>query len=835
MRLMTRVTGAAVTATVLMYAALVIHWFFRTVDHAVYLAVDDGLANIAYALGTEGRYGFLTSPTLVGISRADGQFNYGPWYFYFAGALVWLFGYSLTLLRSIHLWVIVVAVAAAAWWFGRRQAALWAVFAFAVFYTFAQHEWPMFRPDSFVSLFAIAFVVCAGRAVVTGSNIAWFGAGLAAACGALTHLIAWGLVPASAAVWTFAVFGAPDERPQPQSRVTSIVALCGGIFIALLMFYASFGFRFADQLRFLRAYRELTQATSVQNALNTGYLSLLSTHFRSAFGEFPPGVATLVLAVAVAAWALTLGSFWFRGSARAAIRQYVAPPIIAWSCYFLSLGWYTNLHAGYAILNHVLAAWCTVAVLVVVFDLLRERAARAAVVIAVAANVVLVAFGAVLIAGGTAVTHLRIERAASWVASRAYVDEVLNPLPLSPSAWGSLMFGIENPGRVRMIQFGDAVGLTQPLPPEARAKVAPQFVLWGYPENLANTIASLSGRPTPFGRLDELFPDSRYELVGLVAADPYGVTRVYQQFAAVDRGSDRLPLVSVYDSGVAQWSRHLEPRHDVAFAPVKPQRVGIAYGGRFERTATRTLRADLPAGRYVIGVSLGATARSAGGAVMVSSISDVHESVSELGPADDYSPYGAHDLRTFLVHRHTGGMLNISQLDDDPGASIYNVSVFAIAGIADRSTTGETARPLPGWRPVGGARIVEGQPAGTIEGDGTQYGYQMMTDLITVRPHTRVGLHVELAVANGRVCVGALDRTQQQWIVPADRPAIDLTFDAGSGGGFYVLVANCNAAVEGNEASRFRMISASYTISDFAPYSDKFFEIRRQYGVSGRP
>ena len=832
---LTRVTAAAVTATVLVYTALVIHGFFRTVDHAVYLAADDGLANIAYALGTEGRYGFLTSPMLVGLSRTDGQFNYGPWYFYLAGALVWLFGYSLTLLRSIHLWVIVATVAAARWWFGGRPAALWALFGFGALYAFAQHEWPMFRPDSFVSLFAIAFVVCAGRAVVTGSNIAWFGAGLAAACGALTHLIAWGLVPASAIVWAFATFGAPEGRPDRQTSVTSASALCGGIFVALLMFYASFGFRFGDQLLFLRAYREFTRATSAQNALNTSYFSLLSTHFGSAFGEFPPIVTTLVRTIAFAAWALLLGSLWFHGPARTAVRQYVAPPVIAWTCYFLSLGWYTNLHAGYAILNHVLAVWCTVAVLVVIFDVLRARVPQFAVVAAVVVNMSLIASGAMLISDGTAVTNLRNERAGSWVASRAYVDEVLNALPLSPRAWGSLMFGIENPGRVRMIQFGDAVGLTQPLPPEARAKMAPQFVLWGYPENLASTIASLSGRPNPFGRLDELFPDSRYELVGLVAADPYGVTRVYQQFAAVDRGADRPPLVSVYDSGLAQWSRHLEPRRDVAFAPVRPQRVGIAYGGRFERTATRTLRADLPAGRYVIGVSLGATARSGGGAVMASSTSDVHESVSELGPSDDYSPYGAHDLRTFLVHRHTGGMLNISQLDDDPVASMNDVSVFAIEGIADRSTTGEVARPLPGWRPVGGARIMEGQPGGTVEGDRTQYGYQMMTDLITVRPHTRVGLHVELAVARGRVCIGALDRTQQQWIVPADRPAIDLTFDAGSGGGFYVLVANCNAAVEGNEASRFRMISGSYAIGDFAPYSDAFFEIRRQYGVNGRP
>src|SRR5262245_9630997 len=145
-----RLTRAAAAAVVLAYALLVIHGFYETVDRAIYLAVDDGLANIAYALGTEGRYGFLSSPTLVGLSRTQGQFNYGPWYFYLAGLLVWLFGYSLTLVRSIHLWVIVSAIVAARWWFGGRPAAMWGIFGFGALFAFAQHEWPMVRPDSLV-------------------------------------------------------------------------------------------------------------------------------------------------------------------------------------------------------------------------------------------------------------------------------------------------------------------------------------------------------------------------------------------------------------------------------------------------------------------------------------------------------------------------------------------------------------------------------------------------------------------------------------------------------------------------------------------------------------
>ena len=835
MRLMTRITGAAVTATVLVYAALVIHWFFRTVDHAVYLAVDDGLANIAYALGTEGRYGFLSSPTLVGISRADGQFNYGPWYFYAAGALVWLFGYSLTLLRSIHLWVIVGAVAAARWWFGERQAAVWAIFGFGALYAFAQHEWPMFRPDSFVSLFAVAFVLCAGGAMVTGSPYLWFGAGLAAACGALTHLIAWALVPASALLWLYAGAGAPQDRRSRSAWLASGAALSAGILVGLLMFYASFGFRLADQLRFLRAYRELTQASAVQNALNTGFVSLLSTHFRSAFGDFPPFVVSVVRAVVVVSWALVLGSFWFRGAAREAVRQFVAPPLVAWSCYLLTLGWYPNLHAGYAILNHVLAAWCAAAVLAVMFHFVSERASSAAVMAGVFVNVLMVAFGSTLIARGTAVTDLRRERAASWVGGSDYVDEVLKPLPHSPTAWGSLVFGIENPGRIRMVQFFDAIGLTAALPPEARVKIAPQFVLWGYPENLASTMAVLNGRPSAFASLDEFFPDNRYQLIALVAGDPYGVTRVYQERLARDSGPDRLPLVSVYDAGHAQWRRRLGNRVNVAFTPAPPQRVGIVSTGRFERTATHTLSAEVPAGHYLIRVSFGSTAGTVGGLVMASSAGDAREAVSELGPADDYSPYGARDSEAFLVHRHVGGTLSVSQLNDDTSSSIGDVSAFAIEGIADHPTASGIGHRLTAWRPVGGARLVEESSGAAVEGDATQNGYQMISELVTVRPNSRIGLHVELAVERGRLCIGVLNQAQQQWIIAADRAASDYTFDTGRGTGFYVLVANCNPAAQGNAASRFRMISGTYVIGNVVPYSDAFFEIRRLYGGDGRP
>src|SRR4051812_34349363 len=107
MRSVSRVISLSITlalwVAIAVYAARITHDFYTHADRAVYASVDDGEANIAYSLASHGKYAFPASPVLVGLTRMRGQFNYGPWYFYLAGGLVWLFGYSLTVVRSIHL------------------------------------------------------------------------------------------------------------------------------------------------------------------------------------------------------------------------------------------------------------------------------------------------------------------------------------------------------------------------------------------------------------------------------------------------------------------------------------------------------------------------------------------------------------------------------------------------------------------------------------------------------------------------------------------------------------------------------------------------------------
>ena len=165
---------------VVAYAGQVSHQFFVTADSAITLSTDDGVGNISYALATEGRYGFLSSPVLAGMARHDGLFSYGPFYFYLGAALIWVFGYSIVLLRTIHLVVILGIAAAGGVWFRKAgSGGVGALAALGLLMAVERGQWPMVRPDSLVSLFAVALVIAAGRAIATGGAWYWFAAGVA--------------------------------------------------------------------------------------------------------------------------------------------------------------------------------------------------------------------------------------------------------------------------------------------------------------------------------------------------------------------------------------------------------------------------------------------------------------------------------------------------------------------------------------------------------------------------------------------------------------------------------------------------------------------------------
>jgi len=195
--------GAVLLVALAAATAVTIHRFSIYIDHYPYLAVDDGLANVSYTLASHGRYGFLSSPVqgYTNLTRHRGFFNYGPWYFFVGAGAIWLFGYSLSILRSLHLaGILVVAVLGGVWCTRRHHAAAGAAFVVALLYCFDRAHWPMVRPDIAVSVFAAFLIVVSSHAIEKPSVWLWAVVGLAAGCAAFSHLIAWAMIPASALI-----------------------------------------------------------------------------------------------------------------------------------------------------------------------------------------------------------------------------------------------------------------------------------------------------------------------------------------------------------------------------------------------------------------------------------------------------------------------------------------------------------------------------------------------------------------------------------------------------------------------------------------------------------
>src|SRR6185436_2553228 len=82
-------------------------------------------------------------------------------------------------------------------WGGLRGAIAATLLGLGVCYAVVQIEWPMVRPDIFVTFFAAGLIWSAATATRSGRLRDWFLCGLAAGSGALSHLIGASLVPAS--------------------------------------------------------------------------------------------------------------------------------------------------------------------------------------------------------------------------------------------------------------------------------------------------------------------------------------------------------------------------------------------------------------------------------------------------------------------------------------------------------------------------------------------------------------------------------------------------------------------------------------------------------------
>jgi hypothetical protein len=823
-----RIGMLALTVVVAAYGLLVARDFFRLSDHLVYLAVDDALANQSVMIATEGRYGFISSPIVLDIPRHYGEVTYGPFYFFTGAGLVWLFGTSLTIVRSVHLWVVVGAAVAARRWFGGLNGAIAAaIFGFTAFFMFDRAMWPMARPDSIVTAFAIALTVAGGLAIRSGRARDWFLAGLSASCGAFAHLIAWTFVPTCLvlfAVW--AVLMAPRQFGRDAVRaqlLRAFIALAVGGVLGALMFYGSFGFRFGDQLRMFDAYERLIETSA-------GYWATLGGHLEYAF-SFMSNTMRAAFVLAIGASIAVAAVLLRQPDTRTAVLTWLLPPLLLWAAYLISNGWYTNHHQGYAILHQVMGAWCIAAGAATFLHALELQRPAAWKVVAPVAAVMLMVQGATQIGAHLERTSMAVQQARRWASIDDFTDRVLAPVPAGAAAWGSIIFGIDAPERVQLVQFADAVELMERIAPERRVAFAPDYLISGYPEIRDLAVTVLQGEPEPSvaHRVRDLLAGSPYQLISIVAAHPYGVTRVYARTAA-QMQPEPLPAIDVFEPRTERWLNGIGDPMAVPFASAPPLPLRIGYGpGAGERLPAGMMTASLPRGVYLLRVALRPGAGR--GERLVATVSEGARSqtIGALGPDGDFATYGDREQVVTLLSVHEGGVLHVSQFDEGAGAALQGVEVRPVFGLQppdEHSWRAVRATEFTGpWTPSPGVEVVsDASGAWHVQGDASPHGYQIVGAPLIVRTPQSVEVSLDIAAEQGAVCTGVLDDGQERWIVAPTRLHDRLSFDVGEPGRVWIVVANCASDGRPVPASRFTVRSATVLMRPDTLYTDRLMD-----------
>lgn len=824
-----RLSGILLMCVALAVAAVVTRDFARYTDHFPYLAVDDSLGNVAYNVATQGQYGFPASPLQgrVYITRHRGFFNYGPWYFYAGAALIWMFGYGIGLLRSLHLIGILAISATGCCWFGRRrQFVPGALVSLGLLYAFDVGQWPMVRPDIAVSVFAVMFIVAAGLAIENGSPVAWFVAALGAGCAIFTHLIAWALGPCC--LFTLAA-SLVNSRPGRRPALVALLAVAAGFAASAVMFYGSFGFRIGDQLVLLRNYGGFLSGAATDSR------PVLVSHLRMGFSYLGVAGRIAIGAAVAASLALVTASVRWPRPVRTSVLAMLLPPVAVLCFYVGSLAVYANYHAGYEILAQVGAWWCAGAAVSTILWLLERRHPAQARLLTLGASLALIAAGAIQFSTRVqADSNPRLAYVREWVSIPDYVDRIGALVSPGTSVWGSPIFGIDSPGRFELVDAGAALGVLERArwshPVDTRA-VAPAYLIWGYVNNRDNMmeVFDSSFQANEFNRVRDSLAPFSYRLIGLVAAAPYGVTRVYQRVSAGGGQPMRLPVVSAFDRTTQSWDTRVEGPLAVQAAPADPVSFDLRYGSfKGAVRADRTLRTDLPSGRYLLRVRLESAARSKRPTVLaVTSAPSISEEFGELGPSIDVSPYVGGDEDAYLFHAHPGGALYVSQLAQGEGVTLGGLEVYRVLPAlhddqrADRTAFADFA--LAEWLPQvsrGVQAALTDTGAVTVNGDATEGGYQITSPARPAIAQSTVTLRFDFTLSEGRVCVGALNGADA-WLANGGDPARDFSFAMDATGAFRAVLYNCNPSGRGNAPSRFTVTRGRYAVTEAGMYVDR--------------
>lgn len=801
--------------------------FFASADRHPYLSVDDALASVSLAVEEQGRLGFFASPLQAPTNdhRHDRFFNYGPWYFYIGAALIWLFDFSVLLIRAIHPLGLLTICLLGAWFFrDTRHGIVGAGFAWLLLYIFRKLHWPMVRPDIAVSVFVALFFLASARGLQTRGRLTWFLAGLCASCGAFSHLMVWSLVPTCVAVLFVGAWLCRWEKRQ-WIAPTCACGL-GGVFGALQFFFLA-GISPLEYFGWLQASRSALDSTS------PGFTAVLLQHLQLAFGALELWSLWLIAALLGAGFLLAV----CRSSAllsEARVPNLILPPFLALVLHLLTRGTYNNYHSGYSIFLHVSLSWLTAAVGWCLFTGFAKGAPRASAGLSFVGCIVIIACSVRLFDDATDPTSFRRTAAARNTPISEFLAAAHHSIPDQARGWGSVFFGIEAPRRHAVLQFGEGRTLLGRCPPERRAELAPDVIYWGYPENRDFTRSLLRGDAPTLG-LHELTPGFRYDLISVVHAPPYGVTRIYWRRPAQDAALVPEPALRAYDPEAGRWDTRLGAEIPTVWEAAPAPQLTTLDGPVTHARDTKT--AELEAGRYVLEVEVAGPAPATLDTceLLIARLAGAPTDLvmTELGFPFDSAVVFGESVPARLILTHDGGRVQVAFFGAE-GRTIGAIRVRPIVPLEvesqDRILVDAPVPAIADWQIPEDVRRGEGAPGPSrILGNATKYGYQIVSPEIPVTPRARVRLQPELEVHQGTVSLGVLDE-KGRWLVPASSAApgsgaVALDFATGHNESVRLVVANLNEA-EARVASEFSIEPGSYQCYETGSvnYTDQLFE-----------
>ncbi|NQU61799.1 MAG: hypothetical protein HQ512_11765 [Rhodospirillales bacterium] len=647
--------------------------------------------------------------------------------------------------------------------------------------------------------------IAAATAASNSRRTLWWFLAAAATMGAITqHQIAGFTGVGLILVWLLAAVldtrlggAGADDAPLWRAihhRQAFFAAAAGALLIGAL--YAVFiDFRFGELWEYLTFYSTQRAGVGEQG----GYLNILQKHFDAAFATLPARLRYISLSsIGLASVLLVLTPVMPNRRLTFAL---LAPPLIIGGAYFFSLGFYGNWHYGYVILIQMASAWAGGASIAILVTLARDWWPRfghkGEILLTLAVVAALVWEGRLFLERPSNMQ----KEATEWVNIEDYVDSVLAPMPPRARVWGTTQFGYESALRTDYLQLGDGMVLAQRFKPDKRQSIAPDFVVLGYRE-LNDSFATMLKDPsayTPLKNLDRILPKSRFELIRLIKAPPYGTTRVYRQVSKDAPFSPALPSVRANDGRSRQWaSRLLEPVNH-AFEVTDGVSFELPFRGKTLRATPKAGGArvgHLPAGVYLIETEVSRKSGGEAGFLAATGTNKVQGLGPETGFGFEIAPYYTGTGSVSLLIRHGGGALYISQFDADASAG-FRVTTVRPLEVISQKTKKHNLPLFKQWAPATPAIRILGRGPDVLDvtGDATAWGYQLISPNISVPPKTLVTVTLPVDVKTGSVGWGVLDQ-RGDWLLPPKANRRRATFNAGPSKRVKIVFSNLGPKVQ---------------------------------------